>query len=127
MKTDFITELFSLQQDDLIFRAQINRVWEYVRQTNGLAMGMPATPNIANLYATWYEKRLPTALLDRMLLFKRYIDDIICVVYTESLDHCEQVLRDFPKLDRTVWNGHISIETFDISSAKEDMLPPLQL
>ena len=58
-------------------------------------MGMLATPDIANLYAAWYEKRLPVALLDRMLLFRRYIDDIICVVYADSLDHCEQVLQDY--------------------------------
>ena len=58
-------------------------------------MGMPAAPDIANLYAAWYEKRLPVALLDRMLLFKRYIDDIICVVYADSLDHCELVLWDY--------------------------------
>jgi len=30
VKADFITELFSIQQEDLIFRAQINGVWEYV-------------------------------------------------------------------------------------------------
>ena len=95
VKADFISELFSIQQNDLIFRAQVNGSWEYVRQVNGLAMGMPAAPDIANLYAAWYEKRLPAALLDKMLLFKRYIDDIICVVYADSLDHCEQILRDY--------------------------------
>ena len=95
VKADFVGNLFSVQQDDLIFRAQVNGSWEYVHQVDGLAMGMPAAPDIANLYAAWYEKRLPAALLDRMLLFKRYIDDIICVVYADSLDHCEQVLRDY--------------------------------
>ena len=30
VKADFVQELFSVQQDDLIFRAQINGVWEYV-------------------------------------------------------------------------------------------------
>ena len=30
VKADFVQELFSIQQDDLIFRAQINGVWEYV-------------------------------------------------------------------------------------------------
>jgi len=95
VKADFVTELFSIQQDDLIFRAQINGSWEYVRQINGLAMGMPAAPDIANLYAAWYEKRLPTAFLDKLLLFKRYIDDIICIVYADSLDQCEQILRNY--------------------------------
>ena len=95
VKADYISELFSVQQNDLIFRAQVNGSWEYVRQVNGLAMGMPAAPDIANLYAAWYEQRLPAALKDKLLLFKRYIDDIICVVYADSLDHCEQILRDY--------------------------------
>jgi len=95
VKADYIRALFSTQQNNLIFRAQINGSWEYVKQTDGLAMGMPAAPDIANLYAAWYERRLPAAFKDRMLLFKRYIDDIICVVYADSLDHCERVLRDY--------------------------------
>jgi len=95
VKADYIRTLFLTQQNNLVFRAQINRSWEYVKQTNGLAMGMPAAPNIANLYAAWYEQRLPTAFKDRMLLFKRYIDDIICVVHADSLDHCEQILRNY--------------------------------
>ena len=70
VKADFVQELSSIQQDNLIFRAQINRVWEYVRQIDGLAMGVPATPDIANLYAAWYKKRLPAAFLDKLLLFK---------------------------------------------------------
>jgi len=56
---------------------------------------MSAAPDIANLYAAWYEQRLPAAFKDKMLLFKRYIDDIICVVYADSLDHCEQILRNY--------------------------------
>ena len=95
VKADYISELFSIQQNNLVFRAQVNGRWEYVCQIDGLAMGMPAAPDIANLYAAWYEKRLPTALLDRMLLFKRYIDDIICVVYADNLDHCDRILRDY--------------------------------
>ena len=70
VKADFVRELFSVQQEDLIFRAQINGVWEYVCQIDGLAMGVLAAPDIANLYAAWYEDRLPATLLDKMLLFK---------------------------------------------------------
>src|SRR5882757_1663439 len=95
VKADYIRELFLIQQNNLIFRAQINGSWEYVKQTDGLAMGMPAAPDIANLYAAWYERRLPAAFRDRMLLFKRYIDDIICVVRADSLDQCEQILRNY--------------------------------
>jgi hypothetical protein len=95
VKADFIDELFSTQQDDLIFKAKIGGIWEIVRQVDGLAMGMPAAPDVANLFAAWYEKRLPAEFQRRCLLFKRYIDDIICIVRADSLDHCEQVLRDY--------------------------------
>ena len=95
MKAAFIKELFSVQQDDLIFHCKIDRQWELVRQTDGLAMGMPAAPDIANLFAAWYERRLPAEFMDRCILFKRYIDDIICIVTANNLHHCEQVLRDY--------------------------------
>jgi hypothetical protein len=92
VKADFVKKLFSIQQDDLVFRAKVNGTWEYVRQVDGLAMGMSAAPDIANLYAAWYERRLPVEFTRKMILFKRYIDDIICVVYADSLSQCEQTL-----------------------------------
>src|SRR5258706_11649623 len=49
----------------------------------------------ANLYAAWYKKRFPVEFTDNMILFKHYINDIICIVYTDSLDHCEQILRNY--------------------------------
>jgi len=95
VKADFVKNLFSVQQDDLIFCCKIDGQWELVKQTDGLAMGMPAAPDIANLFAAWYERRLPANFMDRCILFKRYIDDIICIVTANNLHHCEQVLRDY--------------------------------
>jgi hypothetical protein len=92
VKAEFVRELFSIQQDNLVFRAKVNGIWEYVRQVDGLAMGMSAAPDIANLYAAWYERKLPIAFTRKMILFKRYIDDIICIVFAESLSQCEQTL-----------------------------------
>ena len=31
----------------------------------------------------------------KCLLFKRYIDDIICVIIADSLDHCKQILGNY--------------------------------
>jgi hypothetical protein len=95
VKAEFIKTLFSIQQDNLVFRAKVDGNWEYVRQVDGLAMGMSAAPDIANLYAAWYEKRLPIAFSRKMILFKRYIDDIICIVYADSLSQCEQTLGHY--------------------------------
>jgi hypothetical protein len=92
VKADFVKKLFSVQQDDLVFKVKVNSTWEYVRQVDGLAMGMSAAPDIANLYAAWYERRLPVEFTRKMILFKRYIDDIICVIYADSLSQCEQTL-----------------------------------
>ncbi len=95
VKADYVSELFSIQQVNLVFRAQVNGRWEYIQQTNGLAMGMLAAPDIVNLYAAWYERRLPAAFTDKMLLFKQYIDDIICIILADSLDQCEQILGNY--------------------------------
>ena len=58
-------------------------------------MGMPAAPDVTNLFAAWYEKGLYFDFTCKCLLFKRYIDDIICVVIADSLDHCKQILGNY--------------------------------
>ena len=100
VKAAFVRELFSVQQDDLVFTAKVNGAQEYIRQVDGLAMGMSAAPDIANHYAAWYKKRLPIAFHRKMILFERYIDDIICIIYADSLSQCEQTLGlyDIPGL-----------------------------
>jgi hypothetical protein len=58
-------------------------------------MGMPAEPDIANLFAAWYEARFPNEFYEHTLVFKRYIDDIFCLVTADSLDHCAEILRNY--------------------------------
>jgi hypothetical protein len=94
-KALWLMELFDVQQKTLVMRAKINGKWEFVEQTNGLAMGMPAAPDIANLYAAWFEKRFPVRWYKHCLVFKRYIDDIFCLISAEDRDHCEQILGDY--------------------------------
>ena len=88
-KVQLITDLFHAQQDTLVFRVKtLSNNW-LVSQRDGLAMGMDATPDIANLYAVSYKHELfenNPVLRDSLLLYRRYINDIFAVVSAESLD-----------------------------------------
>jgi hypothetical protein len=95
IKSDYVLALFDIQQNNLVMKAKIRGKWEYVLQTDGLAMGMPAAPDIANLFAAWYEKRFAQVFYDHCLLFKRYIDDVICIVSANNLDHCVEILGNY--------------------------------
>lgn len=48
-------------------------------QLNGLAMGTACAPVIANLYAAWFEWKARVVHQDGVLLYTRYIDDILCL------------------------------------------------
>lgn len=48
-------------------------------QMNGLAMGTSCAPVIANLYAAWFERKARIVYQDGVLLYVRYIDDILCI------------------------------------------------
>lgn len=85
-------ELFDVQQKTLIMKAQILGQWEYVQQVNGLAMGMPAAPDIANLSAAYYKKRFNPEFYRQCLVLKKYIDDIFMVVLAEDLQDLERLL-----------------------------------
>jgi len=86
---------FHAQQDTLIFRCKsLTNDW-LVAQRDGLAMGMDATPDIANLYAAMYEHELferEPVLRNNILLYQRYIDDIFTIVLAENLDACKSIL-----------------------------------
>jgi hypothetical protein len=94
-KAQLVTDLFHAQQDTLIFRVKTLKENWLVAQRDGLAMGMDAAPDIANLYAATYEKELfenEPVLRDSVLLYRRYIDDIFTVVLAENLDACKSIL-----------------------------------
>lgn len=49
------------------------------RQRKGLAMGTSCAPILANLYAAYYEDKAKVIFQDGVLLYVRYIDDILCL------------------------------------------------
>ena len=94
-KAQLVTDLFHAQQDTLVFRVKTLKNNWLVAQRDGLAMGMDAAPDIANLYAALYERELiegEPVLRDSLLLYRRYIDDIFAVVLADNLDACKSVL-----------------------------------
>ena len=57
---------------------------KYFQQKRGLAMGVADSPDLANLYGLYFEKKC--GILDHPLVpfYGRYIDDCLAVVYAES-------------------------------------------
>jgi len=49
------------------------------RQVQGLAMGTACAPCLANLYMAYYEMKAKVVHQDGVLLYVRYIDDILCL------------------------------------------------
>lgn len=49
------------------------------QQIKGLAMGTACAPTVANIYAAFYEHKSKVVHRDGVLLYKRYIDDILCL------------------------------------------------
>jgi hypothetical protein len=97
LKVKFIMELFEVQQQDLVFKVVNNGEEQFWEQHNGLAMGVAASPDIANLYAAYYEKFglfTSSFIRNRCLLFKRYIDDIFGVIVASSLDDAKRLLDE---------------------------------
>ena len=66
----------------------------YFHQKEGLAMGIPAAPDVANLYMSYFED----SFANEFLLYKRYIDDVFCLVEADykkaALEQCAKVHAD---------------------------------
>jgi len=58
----------------------------YVKQISGTAMGVPPAPSWANLYEALDENEFLPTWQTRLLLYKRYLDDIIGVWEPNSAD-----------------------------------------
>lgn len=52
---------------------------QFFQQIKGLAMGTACAPTVANIYAAFYEHKSKVVHQEGVLLYKRYIDDILCL------------------------------------------------
>jgi len=73
---NLITKLAQWSDNYLVFEHKNN----YYYQKEGLAMGIPAAPDVANLYMAHFEN----SFAGEFLLYKRYIDDVFVLVKADS-------------------------------------------
>ena len=92
-----ITKLAQWSDNDLVFEHK-NR---HFHQKEGLAMGTPAAPDVANLYISYFEN----TFAHKFPLYKRYIDDVFCLVEADAkkaaLEQMSKVHADGPTL---IWS-----------------------
>ena len=88
-----------------------NKIYE---QLNGLAMGVACSPDLANLYGYYFEKR--SSVLDHhdIFFYGRYIDDCLAIVYAESELQAVELLTNLVQFDNCVitWDCSDSFQPF---------------
>ena len=84
---NLITKLAQWSDNYLVFEHK----GRYFQQKEGLAIGIPAAPDFANLYMSHFEDFFAS----EFPLYKRYIDDVFCLVEADSkkaaLEQCAKV------------------------------------
>jgi hypothetical protein len=83
-------------------------------QLNGLAMGVADSPDLANLYGYYFEKRADVLNHPNIFYYGRYIDDCLAIVYAESEHHALSILQDKIQFDNCVitWDCSDSHQPF---------------
>ncbi|CAH8561201.1 unnamed protein product [Schistosoma rodhaini] len=97
-------------------KVQFNFEGEYFRQIDGVAMGSPLGPLLADVFMAHVEN-LSEDLIENMSLYKRYVDDIL--VIGERMEDINCLLNKF----NTIQN-HISLSC---EEEKNDQLPFLDV
>ena len=73
---EFVTRLAAWSDNFLCFKHNN----KYFYQKEGLAMGIPAAPDVANLYMSYFEN----TFAHKFVLYKRYIDDVFVIIDASS-------------------------------------------
>ena len=78
-----LTELFhfATQKTHFLFDGKI------FNQEDGIAMGSPLAPAMANLFMGVHEEKWLSNYTGTVLFYRRYVDDIFCVFDCESDDN----------------------------------------
>ena len=64
-------------------------------QVDGVAMGSPLGPVLANIFMVKLERNTIPALSNDMLLWKRYVDDTICLIKITSINKVLDTLNSY--------------------------------
>ena len=65
------------------------------KQINGVAMGSPLGPVLANIFMVELEKKLVPNLADKMPLWFRYVDDTFTFIKNVDIENVKSVLNNF--------------------------------
>ena len=66
-------------------------------QTDGIAMGSPLGPVLADIFMIQLENSLLSNLTNYITFLKQYVDDTICFVKTGTAEFITSVLNSFDK------------------------------
>ena len=66
-------------------------------QNDGVAMGSPLGPVLANIFMVELERLVTPTLMDKMKCWTRYVDDTLCYIKTDSIDYVLKILNGFHK------------------------------
>ena len=64
-------------------------------QIDGIAMGSPLVPALANIFMVEFEQNIIPTLSEDISLWKRYVDDTICFVNSSRISHVLESLNSF--------------------------------
>ena len=81
---ELVTKLAAWSDNFLVFKHNN----KYFHQKEGLAMGIPAAPDVANLYMSHFEN----TFAHNFVLYKRYIDDVFVIVDASSREEALEKL-----------------------------------
>jgi hypothetical protein len=87
-------------------------------QLNGLAMGVADSPDLANLFGYYFEKRNKVCDHPNVFYYGRYIDDCLAIVYAQSEQEAVDLLSGLVQFD----NCTITWDCSDSSQPFLDML-----
>ena len=65
------------------------------KQTDGVAMGSPLGPVLANIFMAELEETLVPTLNGKMKLWRRYVDDTFTIIKSEEIENVLTVLNSF--------------------------------
>ena len=79
---------------------------EVYKQTDGIAMGSPLGPVLADAFMVEFENKIVPVLQENLSFYKRYVDDTICFVKIGTINYITKILtmptlHSFMKLTKT--------------------------
>jgi len=96
---------------------------KYYEQLNGLAMGVSDSPDLANLWGAYFEKKANILAHQNVVYYGRYIDDCFSIVYAKSADEALDLIKNKISFDGCTieWNvSGVGCQFLDANLYKED-------